>query len=71
MSITKEELRQIVREEIERVLTIYLDAKSTAHAMEKGNFYTAKPALFTPSVVSEPDPSPSHNKPARQKKLSS
>jgi len=40
MDITKEELRQIVREELERAITIVLDAKSTATAIEKGVYYS-------------------------------
>ncbi len=51
--MTKEEFRQIVREEVERVLKIYLDAKTTAMAIGKGVYY---------SDGSEHAPSPLHKK---------
>lgn len=45
MEITKEELRQVIREEIERALLALLDAKTTATAIEHGLLYTADPTL--------------------------
>jgi hypothetical protein len=53
--VKKEEFRQIIREENERILKMYLDAKSTAIAMENGAFY------------SKPVSEISHNKPAHLK----
>ena len=40
MAITKAELRQIVREEIERSIRIVLEARNTATAIEKGLLYS-------------------------------
>ena len=54
-NLTKEDIRQIVREELERVLMVLLDAKTTATAIEKGLFY------------SDGSPSTSHNKPLPHK----
>jgi hypothetical protein len=56
MSCTKEEVRQVVREELERILRIYLEAKGTAIAIDKGLFF------------SEHIPATSHNKSAPQRK---
>ena len=41
--IAQEELRQIVREEIERGLIMLLEAKTTATAIKKGLFYSDAP----------------------------
>jgi len=43
--ITKEDIRTIVREEIERAINIILDAKITATAVKKGLFYSDAPLL--------------------------
>ena len=43
--IAQEELRQIVREEIERGLIMLLEAKTTATAIKKGLFYSDAPLL--------------------------
>jgi len=45
MSITKHDIRIIVRQEIERGLTLLMEAKTTATAIEKGQFYTDAPSL--------------------------
>ena len=37
----KEEIREIIREELIWAMNIWLDAKTTATAMEKGLFYQA------------------------------
>lgn len=57
--ITKGELREIVREEIERAILIVVDAKTTATAIEHGLFYSV-PVLL-----------PLHSKSARRRKQSS
>jgi hypothetical protein len=56
MSCTKEEIRQIVREELERIMRMYLEAKGMAIAIDKGLFFSERPS------------SPSHNKSAHQRK---
>ena len=58
MTVTKEEVRQIVREELERILTLYLDAKTTATAIKHGLYY------------SDCAPSPLRNKSSPQHKSS-
>ena len=40
MSITKEELRQVVREELKRAILMVLEAKTTVTAIEKGLYYS-------------------------------
>jgi hypothetical protein len=56
MECTKGEIRQIVREELERIVRIYLEVKGMAIAIDKGLFFSERP------------PSPSHNKPSHRRK---
>jgi len=61
--VTADEIRQIVKEEVNRGLIMFLDAKITATAIENGLYY---------SDGSEPKPClvPLHSKPHPRKRTS-
>jgi hypothetical protein len=56
MEITKEELRQIVREECERIAIIYLDAKGHDAALANHALFVVKTPL-SPSYKKSSHPS--------------